>query len=815
MFWFKSPRKRGTIFSAGRMSNTEGTEIAFSNGALVLRNYANEWKIDGNYSDNEWHHFAMTVNRAFNNVAVYIDDKQKLSFAATKLGEISGEMYFGGDDFDGNIDEFAIFEQALPQSLMETYGTISPRGDEMGLMAYLPFVEMKENASGILEQVFSINDRRVFKTSEGDVVEKVQPLIVSVSDSSDVMDLGDRTLSAPVKDIGQLTKMNFDWSFNNDELLININMRDREINKQTLYITVRDVEDLNGNPMVSPVTWTTFVDRNAIKWAKKEITAKAIYGRDESVTRTIRVVNYSGKRHQYTIESLPEWLSVDASNGSIEPTDEINLTLTFDANIAIGTYSDVVYLTDENGLSEPLRIEYEIEALPPYEDVDKGQYPLNMSVCAQVILGQSGYDTDPNDIVYALYHNECIGKENISFDETSHTSKVFMTVYGSDIMKNKTIRFQLWQASTGKIFDLTADRNIVFAHGLVYGCGNEQPVVLTTGGSERQTITLDPGWNWTSFNLDLRQYVAKIEKIMTANEPWTDGDLIKNPATRHFVIYSDSLGRFTGDFDYLRYIYTYMVYSKRGNTLYISGEKLPEDSMKITVQGNEKWSALPCLFDQVTPLTEALAGYYDYATPGDLIKAHDRFATFSTNKRWEGNLTALRPGEGYLFRRMAPGAVTIPFYLQSDSNAPRRTPANNAQPSVFSNPQAATNMTMIAKVTSSSSEADHSDNSSLLKVYVGNELAAIATPLTIDDETYYFLTIQCDQLGALHFEMDGQTLIPENGTINYLSDSHAGSLEAPITLRPTDEIGVYKVFENNHVIIIRNNEKYDVTGKKL
>ena len=816
MFWFKSPRKRGTIFSAGRMSNTEGTEIAFSNGALVLRNYANEWKIDGNYSDNEWHHFAMTVNRAFNNVAVYIDDKQKLSFAATKLGEISGEMYFGGDDFDGNIDEFAIFEQALPQSLMETYGTISPRGDEMGLMAYLPFVEMKENASGILEQVFSINDRRVFKTSEGDVVEKVQPLIVSVSDSSDVMDLGDRTLSAPVKDIGQLTKMNFDWSFNNDELLININMRDREINKQTLYITVRDVEDLNGNPMVSPVTWTTFVDRNAIKWAKKEISAKAIYGRDESVTRTIRVVNYSGKRHQYTIESLPEWLSVDASNGSIEPTDEINLTLTFDANIAIGTYSDVVYLTDENGLSEPLRIEYEIEALPPYEDVDKGQYPLNMSVCAQVMLGNSGYDTDPNDIVYALYHNECIGKENISFDETSHTSKVFMTVYGSDVIKNKTIRFQLWQASTGKIYDLTADRNIVFAHGLVYGCGNEQPVVLTTGGSERQTITLDPGWNWTSFNLDLRQYVAKIEKIMTANEPWTDGDIIKNPATRHFVIYSDSLGRFTGDFDYLRYIYTYMVYSKRGNTLYISGEKLPEDSMKITVQGNEKWSALPCLFDQVTPLTEALAGYYDYATPGDLIKAHDRFATFSTNKRWEGNLTALRPGEGYLFRRMAPGAVTIPFYLQSGSNAPRRTPANNAQPSVFNNPQAATNMTMIAMINDGmSATASLNDVNDVLKVYVGDELAAIATPLTIDDETYYFLTIQCDQLGALHFEMDGQTLVPENGTINYLSDSHAGSLEAPITLRPTDEIGVYKVFENNHVIIIRNNEKYDVTGKKM
>ena len=814
MFWFKSPSQSGTIFSAGRMSETQGTEIALHNGALVLRNYANEWKIDGEYADNMWHHIALTINRTFNHVAVYVDDKQRLSFSAERMGEVSGEMYIGGNGFDGNIDEFIIFEQALPQALMETYGTTSPRGDEMGLMAYLPFVEMKENDNGILEQVFSINDQRVFKTSEGDVVEKVQPLIVSVSDSSSVTDLGDRTLSAPVQDIGQLTKMNFDWSFNNDELLINLNMRDREINKQTIYITVRDVEDLNGNPMASPVTWTTFVDRNAIKWAKKEITAKAIYGEDESVTRTIRVVNYSGKRHQYSIESLPEWLSVDAPNGSLEPTDEITLTLTFDANIAVGPYSDVLYLTDENGLSEPLRVAFEIEAIPPYEGVDKGQYPLNMSLCAQVVLGESGYDTDPNDIVYALYRNKCVGKENISFDETSNTSKVFMTVYGDDDMNRQAIRFQLWQASTGKIFDLTADRKILFAHGYVYGCGDEDPVILTTGGSERQTIPLDPGWNWTSFNLNLKPQVAKIEKILTASEPWTDCDIIKNPATRHFVIYSDSLGRFTGDFDYLRYIYTYMVYSKHGNTMYISGEMLPEDSMKISVSGNGGWSALPCLFDQVTPLTEALAGYYNYASPGDLIKAHDRFATFSANKHWEGNLTALRPGEGYLFRRLAPGAVTIPFYRQSASGAPRR--ASSSAPdarSEFSNPHAATNMTMIARVQNIDRFADRGQTT--LRVYVGDELAAVAEPIIVDNEPLYFLTIQSDKTGALRFETDGQTLQPENGAIHYSTDSHAGSLKAPIMLRPADGTGVYKTIENNHVVIIRNNEKYDVTGKKL
>ena len=817
MFWFKTSSNSGTIFSAGRMSDTQGTQLAISNnGALLLKNYAYEWKIDGEYADNMWHHFAMTINRTFNHMAVYIDDKQKLSIAADRMGEVSGEMYIGGDDFEGNIDEFIIFEQALPQSLMETYGTISPLGDEMGLMAYLPFQEMKENQNGILEQVFSINDQRVFKTSEGDVVEKVQPLIVSVSDSSDVMGLGDRTLSAPVQDIGQLTKMNFDWSFNNDELLINLNMRDREINKQTIYITVRDVEDLNGNPMVSPVTWTTFVDKNALKWSQKEISARAIYGEDMTVTRNIHIINNSGKRHQYTIESMPEWLSIDAPSGSMSPADEITLTLTFDTEIAVGLYSDVIYLTDEEGLSEPLRIEYKIQARTPYDGVDKGKYPLNMSVCAQVLLDESVYDTDPNDIVYALYHNECVGKENVSFDETANISKVFMTVYGNDKMNRKPVRFQLWQASTGKVFDLHANRNVLFSDGFVYGCDEEQPLILVTSGSEMQNIAVEKGWNWISLNLDLTKTNGAMATCMTANDPWVNQDEIKNTNLGLFSRYDAATGNFAGTLETLHFSQVYMVRSSAGNTIRIAGDKLPEDSMKISVLGNGKWSPMPCLFDQTTPLTEALAGYYDNATPGDLIKAHDRFATFTANKRWEGNLTALRPGEGYLFRRMELGTVTIPFYRQSASNAPRKANAHVDADIVFSNPNAATNMTMIAMINDGmSATASLNDVNDVLKVYVGDELAAVATPLTIDEDPYYFLTTQCDKVGELRFEMDGQTLQPENGAINYSTDSHAGSLKAPVVLKKADETGVYKIIENNHVVIIRNNEKYDVTGKKL
>jgi len=420
------------------------------------------------------------------------------------------------------------------------------------------------------------------------------------------------------------------------------------------------------------------------------------------------------------------------------------------------------------------------------------------------MLEDSVYDTDPNDIVYAFYSSECIGMEHISFDNNANTSEVYLTVYGNDPMNGKRIRFQLWRASTGKVYDLSASRTVTFTHGAVYGCGNGEPVLLTVNGSERQTINLNPGWNWTSFYINLTPSTGQISKILTANDPWTEGDIIKNPASRNFVTWSDSLNAFVGQFSYLRYIYTYMIYCQKGNTMQISGNLLDENDMTVNVNGNGAWSAMPCLLKQVTPLTEALADYYDDATPGDMIKSHDNFAYFSENKKWTGNLTVMRPGEGYFFRRLAPGNVNIRFFNPTAS-APKRVTGYGLQATGFSNPNAATNMTMIAKVEGVQVTGDR------LRVFVNDELAAVTSPL----DSLYFLTIQSDKTGELKFEIDGKTYVPESGVVNYAADAHYGTLKAPIILRPADGTGVYKIIENQHVVIIRNNEKYDVTGKKL
>lgn len=768
----------------------------------------------GNYADDTWHHYVLSVSRTYNTASVFVDGNLIRSESANAVGALTGTMYLGGYGFQGIIDEFVLFEQALPKTLIELYEDNALTGDEMGLMAYLPFEEQYTNPNGIIEQRFSVNDQRVFKDANGNVVNKVVPLV----NGQMVNDQMVNDLNAPVKSNGVLNKLYFNWAFNNDELLINILNRDNEVNKQSIYVTVRDVEDLNGNPMASPVTWTAFVDRNALKWSEREIrlavTDEEPMANSQEPTAQISIINQSGKRHQYTIESLPAWLTTNSTYGAIDPMDEKRITLTFDRQIAVGEYSDIIYLTDENGLSEPLRIEYNVEAVCPYEDVDRTNYPLNMAICGQVWLMANGQqltamDTDSRDKIFALYRNECVG--------TADASNLFMTVYGNEQMKNKALNFVLWQASTGKTFNLSTSLNgepltIKFAEGSIYGCGDSDPVLFVTSGSETQNIVLNPGWNWTSFNIDVQQNATGvINNIMTAAEPWSEGDLMKNPYTRNFCIYSDSLGYFTGSLYHFYYIWMHMIYTKNGNTMRVCGNTLPEDSMHITLNGDGAWNAFPCLFKEATSVTEALSDYYQSATPGDMLKSHDHFAVFSKDKRWEGDLTAIRPGEGYMFRRLGSGSVNVRFFNKTSSMAPRK--AHN--PSPVTNNRYATNMTMICKIEGLMANGER------LMAYQGSELIGVANPYIIHntsnmDEVIYFLTVSYDGIGELRFETEDGQKLTTNGQepIAYQADAHHGTLKDPIVLRPGDN-SPYKIIENQHVIIIRNNEKYDVTGKKL
>jgi hypothetical protein len=235
--------------------------------------------------------------------------------------------------------------------------------------------------------------------------------------------------------------------------------------------------------------------------------------------------------------------------------------------------------------------------------------------------------------------------------------------------------------------------------------------------------------------------------------------------------------------------------------VFVEGRPLTDEQRVLTL--THGWNSISYMLEEPLSLRDALADYYDKAKVGDVIKSKNQFAVFTENNKWEGSLQTMRPGQGYLLRRTDTQPVTIHYYAASKSNAPKKT-VISSQPSAFSNPNAATNMTLIAKIEGIENTGDE------LRVFVNDELAAVATPI----DSLFFMTIQSDNIGELRFEINGETYVPVCGTMSYSADTHHGSVKAPILLKKED-ILPYKIIENNHIIIIRNNEKYSISGSKL
>lgn len=200
MFWFKTDADgRGALLSNGRgLKEDNGAEnqfhIGFEGDKLMYRSNGFDIEVPGNWSDNNWHNFAMTVNRGRNVANIYMDKELRTTFELDSLGGISGgypligatrydvvkekgdvEVVDGTDAMKGNVDELMFFAQALPQQLISTYSSKSPRGDEAGLLTYLGFDRIERQKDNDLEVVPYVYSKRLYLDDKGEPRYRAQP----------------------------------------------------------------------------------------------------------------------------------------------------------------------------------------------------------------------------------------------------------------------------------------------------------------------------------------------------------------------------------------------------------------------------------------------------------------------------------------------------------------------------------------------------------------------------------------------------------------------------------------------------------------
>ncbi len=800
MFWFKTEQQTAdtaTLFSTGYGLKTEADAegkvyIGLRNGNVVLRNQGNEYIAHGAYADRQWHHLVYTVNRAYNIANIFVDGKQSATFAADKIGSLSGnEMWLGACHwtltdslgnkheqplyaFAGHIDNVVLYEQALPTGSLTLYNNVSPTGEELGLIAYLPFCKQQLTDNGRLELQYYPYNARVFRDSNGEVVNKKQLLLRT--DAEKWMDKSD---FSPVRDATPRQKYNFAWACNDDELMINLRMLNKEINKQNIFVTVRNVEDLNGNKMVSPVSWTVYVDRNQLRWSESAKTVTSTLNSSNEFDLTIS--NTGGTTRQYSITSLPSWLTAVPSQGSLAAQSSQTVHFTVAEGMNIGEHTEYIYLQDDQDLYERLTLTVKVESVCPWTD-DHKDLPMSMSFIGQVKLTDTKdtvFDTDANDVVAAFIDNRCVGMSHISYNDATAQNHVYMTIYGNESMKDEYVQMRLWQYTTGKIYILDASQDIVFEQKRCYGCAPDTAVLLTTSERKVQQLSLAEGWNWASFNIK-PTYSRDITRLLSTQGNWTDGDLVKTPHNQSYAQYAGKTTPYAwyGTISELSYRYIYMFRVAHAVFPEIEGSPLAEAERSLTL--NQGWNMLPYLLDSNYPIAEAMSDYLSNAKAGDMLKSKDCFAVFSSESKWEGSLTYMEPGQGYLMYRQGE-PCQFAYHSATLSAAPLRKPQWEAEElPLFRNP-ASSNMSVIATLADWTGSTDRL----VLAAYAGNDLVGRVAVHETDSMPLFFLTVGTEQTAApvrFALEQDGETLAYSAPMFDYTADAIVGSLEHPLPI---------------------------------
>jgi hypothetical protein len=180
-----------------------------------------------------------------------------------------------------------------------------------------------------------------------------------------------------------------------------------------------------------------------------------------------------------------------------------------------------------------------------------------------------------------------------------------------------------------------------------------------------------------------------------------------------------------------------------------------------------------------------------------VIKSQDAFASYSTTNGWEGDLTTLTLGRGYMLKRNANASQTTFTYPVESSETSVKAPAT------AKSYRYADNMNIIGEVKGICVEEDDS-----LVAYVNGEVRGACR---LEREQKVFLTVQGDENAsmALVLVRDGEIVATANNMIEYQSNNVLGTSEDPTAITfITDDMN----FEGR----IRNIKAiYSINGMKM
>ncbi len=796
MFWFRAEEYNCTLFSNGEALEGQDNQlnIGLRNSCVYVRSGGYEATNERFLSSGEWHHFAMTVSRAMNVANVYIDENLVMSFAAQNLGGIQGDNIALGATYatrnhptnvlKGHMDEVAMFASALPQNLLSDFSTLAPKGTMAALMAYLDFGQsekMDDNTQHIEPNGISL---KRYVDSQGNILARRDTLVAA----NEVRSMADRNIYAPMTSSAQMDNVSYNFVAHDNQLLINITEPDFMVEKTNVYVTVKEVPDLQGNLMPSPITMDIFVYRNPLRWDVKNVSYEIPYGTGHDFTATVK--NQSGVAQYFELDDLPVWITASQTSGTVEALGELTIQFHVNEYINIGTYTEQITLTAENGMAEPLPVTLHVRGDEPIWTVSDRLRQMNqtMMMVAQVKIDNTiSFSTE--DILAVFDDQEqTLGVAHIEVDNRANAGEAlaYLTIYGYSNSDGSwpSLHFRYFDASTGMIYSVAPenDTTYVFVRDALVGSASN-PVVLINRLGFVQTIPLKKGWNWVTFNVSPDQKtVSQFFNNMTKWEPGDMVNTIKGTSVEQFNCRQNKKSPTGYAWDKADEIIEikspqmYSIYSMSDKIAYLEGYLAYQ-----LIPVSNGWNRIAFLSKINLPIAQAMADYAEHATVGDVLKSQEGFAVVSNVDNgvvtWKGSLQYLEANKGYMLKRLAADETDFSYPLYFDESrysgeqsmkAPRAASVNTA-----------TTMNIVARVEDFDIEANDR-----LVVFRGMDRMA---DVTADEEQLYYLNIGSDDksndMFTFALERDGEIIAMTRSNIAYVPNSLVGTPNEPTAIK--------------------------------
>lgn len=662
-FWLKTSRgHEGTIFSNGR---GDGSEVVQSNG------FSNKWAInmngEGNLSfhseglslplttagiaDDTWHHVALLLNRS-GSLRTYVDAREVSSNLITGIGGLSGNRIWlgargtvdlsGGETvdryFQGQIDEFRLWNtlRNVDQTDRDRYFEIEEQS--IGLLLYA-----RMNAPDPMNN----NGPRYFHAYSNNTVISTPALLShgNVNYSED---------GPPIKPARQLVSFQVNHVINGDEMVLEpVINRWAEVEGQVLDITVHRMFDGANNRQESPITWTAYVQKNAVNWYVEghPETVDLIMEAEQPLSFNIVIQNQGGTPQPYSLSGIPGWLTLSRTSGTLAPLSQVTIHAHVDPSMTPGIYTENMALDTEFGFAQNQVLNLRVLAENPNWEIDPASFDYSMTVIGRVQVN-GVFSRDGLDQVAAFHGGEIRGVTQLSYDESYDAYFAFLTVHSNELF-DEGITFKIWNATNGNIHEATLDDqlNIPFTLNDVVG-SLQHPGIFANTEVVEQSIPLNQGWTWISprvhdprFN-DLNQLTIHMN-LHTEDRIQSHAPALLETYFRDNMDEGNSVwaGTISGNGG-IAPERMYKVYLHEAQNLDLRGRPVDLSDWQFTVQTN--WNWLPFPLGQNVPVRDALATFQP--REGDLIKSQNQFAIYDARNGWSGNLTFLRAGRGYMLR---------------------------------------------------------------------------------------------------------------------------------------------------------------------